>query len=175
MSQWFTNEVYAHDGQLRSYLRRSFPSVPDVEDVVQESYLRIWKAKLVRPIRSTKSFLFQIAHHLAIDRLRKKGAVQVETLVDFAELAVIEHRPDAAEMLCYQERVDLLSDALLSLSTRSREIIFMRKFQGVSQKDVAAMLGISERTVEVQLARGMKLCATYLRKKGVHGFTSDHE
>jgi RNA polymerase sigma factor (sigma-70 family) len=47
---WFAEEVHTHDSQLKSYLRSSFPALRDVDDVVQESYLRIWRRQLVRPI-----------------------------------------------------------------------------------------------------------------------------
>src|SRR3954471_24912441 len=71
-ARWFANEVHAHDGQLRAYLRGTYPAVRDVDDVVQESYLRTWKARLAHPIASTKSFLFQVARNLAVDVVRRK-------------------------------------------------------------------------------------------------------
>lgn len=54
-SKWFKEEVHLHDGQLKSWLKGTFPSVRDVDDVVQESYLRIWKAKATEPINSAKA------------------------------------------------------------------------------------------------------------------------
>ena len=62
----------------------------------------------------------------------------------------------------------VLADAVASLPTRCREIIILCKFKGLSQKEVAAQFGISERTVEVQVARGVKRCEEYLRKRGIH-------
>lgn len=172
-SRWFTEQVHTHDGQLKAYLRGSFPSVRDVDDVVQESYLRIWRARLTRPIRSSKSFLFQIARHLAIDVVRTRQAAPTECLVDFEALPVLEDRPDAAAVLSKKERIDLLSEALASLPERAREIVFMRKFQAIPQKIAAVRLGVSERTVEAQLAKGMKRCEDFLRKRGIRGFSSD--
>src|SRR5438876_12279709 len=60
-SRWFAAEVHAHERSLRAYLRGAFPSVRDVDDVVQESYVRVWKARLAHPIQSARSFLFQVA------------------------------------------------------------------------------------------------------------------
>src|SRR5687767_3921161 len=57
-SQWFADEVHVHESQLKSFLRGSFPAVRDVDDVVQESYLRIWKARAAQPIDSARAFLF---------------------------------------------------------------------------------------------------------------------
>lgn len=171
--KWFKDEVHPHGPQLKSYLRGSFPSVRDVDDVVQESFLRVWKARATQSIRSTKSFLFQIARHLAVDVIRKERSAPVEALGDLSALSVIDERPDAADALTYHEKISLLSDALAALPDRCREVVYLRKFKGLSQKEVAAQLDISVRTVESQFARGMKLCEEFLRKRGVESFRRD--
>ena len=172
-ARWFADEVHAHDGQLRAYLRGTYPTVRDIDDVVQESYLRTWKAKLAHPIASAKSFLFQVARNLAIDVVRRKQSAPTESLVDLTALSVLEDQADVVTALSRQEKIDLLIAAMATLPDRTREIVFVRKFQSRPQKEVAARFVISERTVETQLAKGMKRCADYLRKRGVHGFSCD--
>lgn len=172
-ARWFADEVHAHDRQLRAYLRGSYPTVRDVDDVVQESYVRMWKARLSRPILSTKSFLFQVARNLAIDVVRRRQANPIDSVTDFDGLPTLEERADAAVLLGRQEKIDLLADALGRLPERTREIVFLRKFQSVPQREVAARLGVSERTVEVHLSKGMKHCADFLLKRGVQGFSRD--
>jgi RNA polymerase sigma factor (sigma-70 family) len=168
--RWFNQEVYAHEPALRSYLRGSFPAVQDVDDVVQESYLRIWRARLARPITSTKSFLFQIARHLIIDGVRRSLTARTISLGDLSELPVLEDRPDAAEALTHGEKVNFVAEALASLPARCREIMILRKFEKWSHAEIAARLGISERTVDSQLTRGMKLMEARLRARGEEGF-----
>lgn len=53
--------MHAHDEQLKSYLRLAFPTVRDVDDIVQESYLRTWRRQSSQPIRAAKAFLFTVA------------------------------------------------------------------------------------------------------------------
>jgi RNA polymerase sigma factor (sigma-70 family) len=172
-ARWFADEVHRHDGQLRAYLRGSYPAVRDVDDVVQESYLRMWKAKPAHPIASAKSFLFQVARNVAIDVLRRKESSATESVVDFDTLPVLEDSADIATALSRREKIDLLTEALAQLPDRTREVMFMRKFENRPQKDVAALLGVAERTVEARLAKGMKGCADYLSRRGVHGFYCD--
>ena len=172
-TRWFAEEVHAHDSQLKAYLRVSFPAVRDVEDVVQESYLRIWKAKLARPITSAKAFLFQVARNLAIDAMREIKATPVDPLRDLSAVTVIDDRPSAADALCYREKVSLVAAALTQLPARCREVFILRKFKQVPQREIAVKLGISERTVESQVTRGMKLMEAHLRKHGVNGFSRD--
>ncbi len=172
-TRWFRDEVHPHDAALRAYLRGSFPKVRDVEDVVQESYLRIWKARMVRPITSTKSFLFQIARHFAIDGVRRAQTARTESLGDLSVLPVLVEAPDALEALSHTEKVEFLVEALAGLPARCREIMILRKFQHVPQREIAARLGISERTVESQVTRGMKLIEERLRARGLRGFSTD--
>lgn len=169
-ARWFADQVYAHDGQLKAYLRGAFPTVHDVDDIMQESYLRLWKARLSRPIDSARSFLFQVARHTAIDVLRRRLVAPTETRPDLTDLPVVAEAPDAADALSYKEQVSLMAEALAHLPSRCRMVFVLRKFKGVSQKEIAARLAISERTVESQVTRGMKLCEAYLRKRGVTGF-----
>lgn len=139
----------------------------DVDDVVQESYVRLWKARASQPIRSARAFLFQVARRVALDILRHGRASPIDTGRDLAELSVITHDPTAAEAAALMERKRILIDAVVALPGRYREIVILRKLEDVPQKEVAARLGISERTVENLLGRGVRRCEEYLRRRGV--------
>jgi RNA polymerase sigma-70 factor (ECF subfamily) len=165
---WFAKEVQPHGASLRSYVRRAFPTVNDVDDVVQESFLRIWKARLAQPIHSSKAFLFKVARHLALDLVRRGQVSPINHVRDLSALNVVEDSRGVAESADANEKMLALADAVASLPTRCREIVILRKFKGLSQKEVAAHFGLSERTVEVQVARGVRRCEDYLRKRGIN-------
>ncbi|MDB6168172.1 MAG: polymerase, sigma-24 subunit, subfamily [Verrucomicrobia bacterium] len=166
-ARWFEQEVYTHGGQLRSYLRGSFPSVRDVDDVIQESYLRVWKAKATDSILSAKAFLFQVARNVATDIIRRAQASPIQGVTDLGVLSVLDSKPDAAESACTREEIALLADAIDTLPRRCREIFILRKLIRVPQKEIAATLGLSEQTVQVQVLRGMKRCEHYLARRGL--------
>lgn len=172
-SRWFIDEVHAHESQLKAYLRGSFPAVRDVDDVVQESYLRMWKARAVQPIESAKAFLFTVARNLALKVLRKDGNSPFVPLRDLAGLRVMDERPTASEAADVQEKIDLLADAVMALPPRCREIIILHKLQGMPQKEVAARLGLSARTVETQVRLGVKRCLGFLQQRGIRNFYGD--
>lgn len=172
---WFSEEVHPHDSQLKSWLRGQFPAVRDVEDVVQESYLRIWKARLSRPITQTKSFLFQVARHIALDLLRHGKRAKTDSLGDLSSLDVMTEEASPLDVLSQREKISLVVSALLTLPDRCRQIFILRKFEGVSQREIAERLGISERTVESQITRGMKLFEQAVRKQGLDGYLRDEK
>jgi RNA polymerase sigma factor (sigma-70 family) len=168
--RWFSEEVQPHDGQLKAYLHGAFPSVRDVDDVMQESYLRIWKARAREPIASTKAFLFKIARRVALDFVRKRRNSPLESVGDFDGLRVITDSRDVAETISLEEKIRLLAEALTTLPPRCRHIIMLCKFEGKLRREAAAELGISEKTVDEQLSRGVSRIEDFLRQRGVDGF-----
>ncbi len=161
-------EVHPHESSLRSYLQNSYPTVRDVDDVVQESYIRLLKARAARPIQCARAFLFGIAQHLAVDVIRKERRTTArEVVMDLDSLSVLEGKADAAEMSCTKEEIALLAEAIHSLPTRCREVMILRKLERLSHQEIAQRLGIAPATVEVQIFRGMEKCARYLRSRGV--------
>jgi RNA polymerase sigma-70 factor (ECF subfamily) len=166
-AKWFAEEVQPHEPQLRGYLRGSFPAVRDVDDVVQESYLRVWRARASHPIDSARAFLFTVARRLALRTAMRSRALPAVAMDEAAALQVPDASADPAAALDYREKVVLLAEALRHLPPRCREIVIRRKLLGLSQKIVAAQLGLSERTVENQLARGIRRCEDRLRRRGV--------
>ena len=163
--QWFKDEVQPHGTSLRAYVRGRFPGIRDVDDVVQESYLRIWQARARHPIQSARAFLFRIARNLALDTVRHDRRSPIKVVTDLAHLFVIDDRPDAAAAAARQQEIALLVAAIDALPARCREIFILRKLRGVSQKDIAARLGLSEQTVQVQAARGLRRVADSLRRQ----------
>ena len=167
-TRWFDDEVRPHETSLRSYLKGAFPTVRDVDDVVQESYLRICKARAAHPIQCARAFLFGIARRLAVDVIRKERRTTAHNVVmDFGTLNVLEDKADAAETVCAQQEIALLAEAIHSLPARCREIMILRKIDRLPHREIAQRLGIAVPTVEVQISRGMEKCTRYLRSRGV--------
>jgi RNA polymerase sigma-70 factor (ECF subfamily) len=165
LPRWFAAEVQPHETVLRGYLHRSFPAVRDIDDLVQESYLRVWKARAAQPIRSAKAFLFTVARRLALDHVRSQRRSPICAVTDLSHLFVLESAPNAREATATSEEVALLVEAVEALPARCREIFVLRRLQGVPQKDIAVRLGLSEQTVQVQAARGMRRCSEYLHRR----------
>lgn len=166
-TRWFVEEVHAHDGQLRAYLRNVYPAVRDVDDVVQESYVRVWRRHAAKPIKSAKNFLFSVARHVALDLLRHERVSPIVPVTDLSALAVLDDGAGAVEKACSKEEISMLVEAIDALPPRCREILVLRKLHGVPQKEIARRLGLSEQTVQVQIGRGTRRCEEFLRAHGV--------
>lgn len=168
-TRWFAEEVTPHEPSLRAYLRGSFPSVHDVDDVVQESYLRVWRARLSAPVRSTKAFLFLVARHLAVDLVRRDRISPFDRRHDANILLVCDEGRDVAEAVCTRDEVALLARALHVLPARCREVMILRQIEGLSQKEIASRLGLSVLTVQVHVVKGLRRLEAFFRDHGAGG------
>jgi RNA polymerase sigma factor (sigma-70 family) len=170
-ARWFAEEVYPHDGLLKAWLRTAFPAArQEVDDVVQESYLRLWRRHTAKPIARAKAFLFTTARHLAIDWHRRGASFSVTPLSSFETSSVLDQALHAADALTLQEKYDLLAEAVAALPNRCYEVIVLHKLKGLSQKEVATRLRLSERTVANHTRVAVQKCEDYLRRRGVTGF-----
>jgi RNA polymerase sigma-70 factor (ECF subfamily) len=163
--RWFTEEVQPHEAALRGYLRNSFPSI-DVDEVVQESYFKLLKARTAGKIASTKAYIFSIARNTAITLLHRRRIYSEMPVNELPGWRVLEGGPDAAALADAAQRFQLVTDALDQLPARCREVLRLAVLRGCSNEEIARQLGMAENTVRVHLARGIKKCADYLRERG---------
>jgi len=166
-SQWFHDEVRPHEPALRAYLHGVFPSLPDIDDLVQESYVRLLRAKEAGKVHYVKAFLFAIARNAALDLCRRRKVVSFEPIGDLASQTVIDENQNVAETVNKQQELALLADAVRTLPERCRQVLTLRLLYGLSHKQIAADLGISDLTVKAQLAKGMRRCAEYFKVRGL--------
>jgi RNA polymerase sigma factor (sigma-70 family) len=152
---------------LRSYLRRSLPSAADVDDTVQDCYVRIWRARQTGRIRTTKALLFTIARNAVRDFFTRRARTNLIPLTETVVLPVLENDRDMVEALCHAQELALLAEAIESLPENCREVILLRKIKGLPQKEIARLMGIAEHTVENLAVKGARRCAEFLRARGV--------
>ena len=166
-ARWFAEEVQPCEPPLRSYLRKSLPCAADVDDTVQDCYVRLIRAKEDGKVRSTKPLLFAIARNAVHDFFTRRARVDFVPIADNDSLPVLDDRIGLVESICHEQELSFLTEAINSLPDRCREVMLLRKIKGMSQREIAELLGISEHTVETQIVRGARRCADYLRAKGV--------
>ena len=167
LARWFREEIQTHEQALRAYLRGRFSSLHDVDDLVQETYARILRAREVGQASLTRAYLFVTARNVALDQLRKKRPELNAGPAEMERLDVVEERPDAAEAASRDQELEILAEAIAALPERCREVFVLRRYHDLSHREIAQRLGIAENTVNAQLVSGMLRCREYLRAHGV--------
>lgn len=165
-ARWFAEEVQPHEPALRRWLRNIFPSLPDVDDIVQESYVRMIRAKEEGKVNYAKAYLFTTARNFVLDLFRRNKVVTIEPVADLAELSVFDEGQSAAESASKQQELEMLAEAVRALPERCRQVLTLRLLYGLSHKEIASRLHISSHTVKAQLAKGMRRCVEYFEEQG---------
>jgi RNA polymerase sigma-70 factor (ECF subfamily) len=168
-SRWFAESVRPHEAELRAFLRRHFPTLTDVDDLVQETYVRLIRAQAAGEIAEPRAYMFTTARNAAFDLFRKRRPVSVEELGKNEWLNVVEEKPDAAEAASRRQEIALLTEAIGALPPRCRDVVTLRRLHGLSYREIAARLGIAEKTVNAHLALGLVRCRQFLAVRGVVG------
>jgi RNA polymerase sigma-70 factor (ECF subfamily) len=160
-SLWFITEVQPHRPALRAWLLARFPTLPDVDDLVQETFARVYRARQTITIQSTRALLFATARNLALDAVRRQRVVAFEPITDSTDPSVLADGSDVAASVNKQQELELLTQAIQSLPERCRKIFTLRTAYGFTAKQIADKLNVSESTVEKEMAKGIRSCAAF--------------
>jgi RNA polymerase sigma factor (sigma-70 family) len=141
---------------LKAWLHSRFPTGYDIDDIVQEALLRVLQARETTAIQSPKAFLFATARNVALGLARRHQSNPENALAESDVLSILDEGADVRNAVAHAQELELLTKAIQSLPARCRQILTLRKLYGMSQKEVAAQLGIAEHTVEAQGTIGLR-------------------
>ncbi len=171
-------ERYAE--RLRGYARRVAAQEAEVDDLVQDTWLRVLRGLpgLRDPARF-RSWLFGIAHRVLVDRLRSRYAAPVEDSTEDAA------RPLADEADLQQEHVDRdqVERGMAVLTPPDREAVWLFHFEQLTLDEIALATSVPVGTVKSRLHRARKQMRLALgtnpndatANDAVHPTTSTHE
>jgi RNA polymerase sigma-70 factor (ECF subfamily) len=162
LDSWFKREILPHEAALLRYLARTWSNRNDIDDLRQEIYVRVYEAAArARPL-SPKAYLFTTARHLMADQLRRGRVVSIEATADLEASNVLIDEISPERRTSARQELSRLARALDSLPPRCRTVIWLRRVEGISQRQAAERLGITEGTVEKQTIKGVRLLARAL-------------
>lgn len=148
--------------ELRKYVRRLVRSDETADDIVQEAFLKTLQN--ADKMEIPRAFLFTVARNLALDSRRHDNIVKFEVIGDMDEL-IVEGKSVDLTLEAGQQR-DLLKQAINHLSPKCRAVYTCRVFLGMSYREISKRYHISEKTVENQIAVGLRETTKFLR--GIH-------
>lgn len=151
-----------HAARLRAWLVHGFGPRLAVDDVVQEAFLRVLRARDMGELQSPKAFLFAIARNLALDQLRRHQVSRTGSLVEADLSNVLDDHASIPETVAREQERALLTEAIQALPERCRQVMTLRMVYGLTQRVIGEKLGISDRTVAAQLAIGTKKCTDFM-------------
>lgn len=155
---------HRYKGKLYDFIRRSLPAEGDAESMVQEIFMKLWiNRHQLDPGKSLNAFLYIIARNEIFGHLRK-------VLVRRKYLEALSFSLEGAcettqRQIDYEELKSLVSELVGSMPEKRKEIFLLSRNEGLSYKEIASQLGISENTVDSQIRKALDYLKENIRKK----------
>ena len=155
IAAWMAREIVPHERAVRLWLARHWRHV-DAEDVIQEAYCRVAGLVCVDHIDNPVGYFHRTAHAVATDMMRRAGKINFVALTQNDWSDVIDHGPLVDRVMEADQELARVKGLLATLSDTCRRAIELRRIEGLSRKETAARLGVSESDVKNHLVRGLQ-------------------
>ena len=165
----FTEVFLSIRNRLASVAARIVPP-KEIEDIVQETYVRLCQVEKREEIRELRSFMMQTTRNLALDHVKRpefRRNQSIEDLVDIEAIFTDDLYDETYDQVASDEEFVLFCEAVRSLPLQCRRVFVLKKVYGYSQKEISKELGISENTVEKHVGLGTTRCTTFLIEREV--------
>jgi len=151
---------HRYKNKLNGFVMKLAPSHIDSDEVVQKVFIKVWMQRdKVKPEKSFSSFLFTIAKHELVDQLRTAINRKIYFVGNemISDLQISDSSHETAKM----ELEEKVTGIIEKLPERRRQIFEMSRYKGLTYKQIASELGITENTVDTQI----RLALNYIRKE----------
>ena len=156
------DEIYKiHSTRLFSFCHRFIKSRETAEEIVQDVFIKLWTNKeSIQNKESLSSLLFTIARNRLINSYR--STLNSPIYVEYCDIKELSH-DEASQPMEYDDFCAQIKIAMKKLSHAQSRIWEYSKMQGLSNKEIAALLKISEKTVRNQLSLSLHIMRTELK------------
>jgi len=144
------------------YLHQNWRGKGDIEDLRQEVYLRVFEAAQREIPQHPRTFILRTAHNLLVDRVRREQVVPIAAVADLDALGAAVQAPGPEHAIIAKDILRRLQAALDKLPPRCREAVVLKQIDGLSYREIAARMGISQDTVSEHLSNGIAALAEAL-------------
>jgi len=165
--QGYLKEFYL---QIRSNLLgdamvRKLVPPHEVEDIVQEAYVRLCRVNNETKIRNPRSYLVKTVRNLALDYAKRASTRFNVPLQEDEEPPYPEGpslRDETYLQVASDEEFGQFCEAVRHLPVQCRRVFVLKRVYGYSQREVAEELGVTESAVEKQVALAIKRCSAFM-------------
>jgi RNA polymerase sigma-70 factor (ECF subfamily) len=152
---------------LTRFFRRKVGDQADVEDLVQDVFVRIAARDETYPIEHLDGYVLRTASSVLADRSRQRSARRMDQHVAFNPDLHGEADVDPDRIFTGKEELHVAIAALLSLPERTRTVFVLRRLEGLKMAEIATRLGLSVSAVEKHLVRAVSHLQAEMEKR--HG------
>lgn len=172
MGERITDEFLKYRRIIASLLRKIRPaaSSQDIEDILQDTFINTYQSSLKQEIRFPKAFMVKTAIRLANRQINlAQRADSSDRMEEFSDELLSSYETagfssNTENEVLQREDFAFLCEAVNELPPQCRKVFILKKIYGLSQKEIAQRLEISQSTVEKHVAKGLLLTTQYYRE-----------
>lgn len=165
-TQWLANNVLPHETLIRARLARVYVADLDVNDVIQEMYARLLSSPALETIQYPRQYAIQTAKGIIIDHLRRSRVVSIVSAGSLEQLNIAVPDVSPEERLEFRDEIQDVANALAHVPETYRETLILRRVEGLSQKETAERMGVTEKMAEYYLARSIMVLSKVFGRGG---------
>lgn len=163
---YFTALFHKYRSSLFRYLTGLVSSPDDAAELVQESYTRLLQHDNVTQLEAvSRTYLFQIATNLARDHFRRRTTRRTSAHMDLDDIEIADDHAGPEQSLVWDKTIESIKQGIKELPPMTRRIFLLSRFRGKTYPQIAALLGISTRTVERKMSEAMQVLAERLGER----------
>jgi len=153
---WIDTHILPLEAEVRGWLRRHVHTLKteDADDLLQEAYARLWLIDLSK-IENARGYLYAIVRNLLGEHARRARIVPMERLGEIEALRIPSDEPGPERQATARQELERLERIVEALPEQGRRAFQLQKFRGLSQREIAQTMNISEKTVEKHLATAL--------------------
>jgi len=155
--RWVATHIIPHEADVRRWLRKTLRSQSDADDVIQEAYCRLSELSDTSHIQSGRAYFFTIVRSIVIHGARREKVVAFDAIEDGELIDIQDEAPSPERVVDARLQLRRVLDAIAALPPAYRHVVEMRRIHGLSQKETARHLGITEKIVENNSLRGLRM------------------
>lgn len=151
----YNQAVNLYADRLFRFVLKNIKDKHMAEDLVQDSYEKLWKNMQKVDGKKVKAYLFTTAYHTMIDRIRREKR---ETYTDGNQI------PETGYEITYSDLKEVLNEGLNRLPEVQRMVLLLRDYEGYSYQEIGEIAGLSESQVKVYIYRARVFLKNYIGK-----------
>ncbi len=151
---------------LKSVISRYLKRPEDVEDIVQEVFVRTYAAKRKSRILNLRAYFFTTARNLSLKHKALHANKMTDQLDDLGISEVYDYRMTLESLYEANEQFGIFCEAVRELPPQCRRVLILKKVYGLSHVEIAERLNITVSTANQHLAKAIAKCTLYMRERG---------
>lgn len=151
--EWIEHNLLPNEPRVRAWLNKNRVTGAEADDLIQEMYARIGSMDNFEEIRNPLLYSIKVVQSILLNQVRRSRIISISTVADLDSYEFPSPEASPEDELTYRDEMKLVAKALATLPKRTREVLLLRRVEGLSQRETAERLAIAEKTVEKHLAR----------------------